>query len=130
MSLIIKIISHRSSPVMHHREGFDGDAIQLERLQRLDFVEKRRVYSLGRLAFCKPLEAIGMGVYRNGAGLDERFQTQHMVDMVMSNQDGLDAFQGDVVFSQHFLDLLCADAHIDQQAFVLLANIVAIAAAA
>jgi hypothetical protein len=53
-----------------------------------------------------------------------------MVDVVVSNQYGLDLAKRYVVLCQQIQDLLCANANIHQNALVLLAHIIAIAAAA
>ena len=53
-----------------------------------------------------------------------------MVDVVVSNQYGLDLAERYVVLGQQIQDLFCTDAHIHQNALVLLAHIIAIAAAA
>lgn len=51
-----------------------------------------------------------------------------MVDMIVGNQDGLYVAQRNIVFGQHLHDLLRIDAHVHENAFVLLAHIITIAA--
>ena len=57
-------------------------------------------------------------------------QAFHVVDMVMGNQDGLDATQRQVILRQSFDDLRRADTCIHEDALILLAHIIAVAAAA
>lgn len=130
MSFIIKMISHSPSPIMHHRESLNRDTTQLERLHGLDFVEETGVDILRGFAFNKTLQTIGVGINRDGVILGQHFQAFHMIDMVVGDQDGLDVADAQVVLSQPSNDLLCANAHIDDDPFFLLAHIIAIAAAA
>ena len=71
-----------------------------------------------------------MGINRYGTGFCQGFQTQNVVDVVVGDENGLDVVQREVLLHQFFLDLSCADAHIDEQTLILPAHKVAIAAAA
>ena len=71
-----------------------------------------------------------MGIDRDGRVFRQNLQAFHMVDMVMCNQNGLDVFHAQVILYQSRNDLLGIDTSIHQEAFILLAHIVAIAAAA
>ena len=71
-----------------------------------------------------------MGIYRYGIVFGQDLKAFHVVDMVVRDENGLDISDSQIIFSQPSQDLLRTDAHIHQNAFVLLAHIVAIAAAA
>ena len=71
-----------------------------------------------------------MGINRDGMILGQHLQAFHMVDMVMRDENRPDVADAQVVLSQPSNDLLCANAHIDDDPFVLLAHIIAIAATA
>lgn len=71
-----------------------------------------------------------MSVYWNRIVFGQNLKAFHVVDMVVRDEDGLDVGDTHVVFPQPSQDLLRADACIHQNAFILLAHIVAIAAAA
>lgn len=128
MSFIIKMITHRPPSIVHDRESLNRDAEQRKGLHWLNFMEKRWIGVFGGPAFQKPLKAVGMGVNRYGTAFCQVFQAQHMVDMVMRDEDGLNVLQRDVVFEQILLDLSRRDAHIHQDTFVLTANVIAVAA--
>lgn len=130
MFFIIKMITHRPSPIVHHGEGLYRDTTHLERLHGLYSAEKPCVNTLGGIAFNKSLQTIGMGIYGDGGGFAERLQTPHMVDMVMGDENGFDVADVQVVLCQPRNDLLRAGSRIDKHAFVLFAHIIAIAAAA
>ena len=130
MSFIIKMIAYRTTPVVHHRESLHSDATHLERLQGIDFVEKPRIDILCSLAFDDTLQAIGMGIDWDGMVLGQHFQTFDVVDVIVRDEDSFDISDTQVILSQPCNDLLGSDAHVHQNAFVLLAHIIAIAAAA
>lgn len=129
-AFVCKMIAHRPTAIVHHRESLDGNAEQLERLHGFDFMEQSGVEMFCGLAFNESLQAVGMRINRYGTVFGESLQPQHMVDVVVSNQYGLDLAERYVVLGQQIQDLLCTDAHIHQNALVLLAHIIAIAAAA
>ena len=52
----------------------------------------------------------------------------HMVNMVVCDQYGFDVGWRQVVLGQTFHNLLCRNAHINQNALILLTHIIAIAA--
>ena len=62
--------------------------------------------------------------------MGQHFQTLHMVDMVVRDQNSLDAAHGQVVLRQAFDNLQCADARVDEHTLVLLPHKIAIAATA
>ena len=129
MALEVKAISQCSSPIVHDGESLYRDAEQPEGLHGLDFMEKSVVGAFGCLALGEAKKAVGMGINRSRTVFRKLFQTQHMVDMVVRDEDGFHTFRPYVVPRQMLLDLLRADAHIDKQALVLLSNIIAVAAA-
>ena len=129
-AFVIKMIAYSTSAIVHDGERLNGDAANLERLQRLYFAEQLRIDFLRRLALRNALQAIRVRVNRDGRQFCQVFKPQHMVDVVVSNQYGLDLAERYVVLCQQIQDLLCTDAHIHQNALVLLAHIIAIAAAA
>jgi hypothetical protein len=53
-----------------------------------------------------------------------------MVNVVVGDKDGLDVLSRQVLLQQFLFELFRADAHVDKQALVLLAHIVAVAATA
>ena len=130
MSFVFKAIPHSSSPIVHDGIGLDVDTANLKRAERLHLVEKNRVDAFRGLAFHNALEAIGMGIDGDGCLMGQHFQTLHMVDMVVRDQNSLDAAHGQVVLRQAFDNLQCADARVDEHTLVLLPHKIAIAATA
>ena len=66
MSFKIKMIAHRTTTIVHHGEWLNGDATDLERLHRLDLVKQSRVDLFRHPAFKEALQAVGMGIDRDG----------------------------------------------------------------
>lgn len=129
MPFIIKVIAYRSTAVMHDRECLNGDATDLEGLHRLNFVEQSRIHMVGDLALNNALQTIRMGIDRDGEVLCKRLHAFHVVDMVVSDKDGLNASRRQVILCQALHNLLRRNAYVNQDAFILLAHIIAIAAA-
>ena len=91
MTLIFKIITHGATPVMHHGKRLDVDATDLEILHRFYLMKQRRIHELRGASFPDSLKAVGMGVNRNGPLFCKRLKAFHMVDMVVGDQNRLDA---------------------------------------
>lgn len=130
MTFILKMITHRPATIVHHGKRLNPDTQQLKRLHRLNLVEERGIHVFRAFPFNEALQAVRMGVNRYGTAFCEVLQAQHMVDMIVSDKNGLDVFERKVLFPQFFFHLLGTDTHVDEQTFILPAHIVAIAATA
>lgn len=128
MAFKIKVIPHSATAIVQHRKRFYSDSTNLERLHGLNFVKQPGINQFCGFALKDTLQAIGMGVDWNGTIFGQRLKAEHMVDMIVGDQDGLYVAQRNIVFGQHLHDLLRIDAHVHENAFVLLAHIITIAA--
>ena len=93
-------------------------------------MEQSRIHLFCGIALGQALQAVRMGIDWNRRVFGQNLKPFHVVNMVVRDENGLDISDSQVIFSQPSQDLLRTDAHIHQNAFVLLAHIVAIAAAA
>ena len=129
-AFILKMIAHRSTAIVHHRESLDDNIEQLKRLHGFDFVEQRSVELFGSLALNESLQAVSMSVNRYGIVFGESLQTQHVVNVVVCDKDGLDVLSRQILLQQLLLELFRGNAYINENTLILPAHIVAIAAAA